>query len=297
MPTDDEEKDEEKIVLHGTPPGGTVGHAISKPKPSGGKLGTVEVEKLGPGGFIEGDLSPVLVAKIEAINAAASNLASAAGCESDWTVGFSHADWKDGVHVVQAEGPHGFNQRFHELRADLKGAHGDIDTLFKCVNNLRGDAAEAVDALKDELAGMLNRLAALEGALADRDARIAELEARSPMRRIGSFDQEITLTDEWQFHKGVALDERPDIVDLQWQVPNASHLARYRIPAWSTKQIKWDGAGDPITASRPLLQHYVFHEPDEPYDLWFVVGPQSLANQFADQTVTKVHVWGKAFAG
>jgi hypothetical protein len=60
-----------------------------------------------------------------------------------YTRSFSHADWIDNEDVVQAEGEKGFNQKFHELEAELDR----ISTVVGAIKNALANIQELADGV------------------------------------------------------------------------------------------------------------------------------------------------------
>jgi hypothetical protein len=78
-------------------------------------------------------------------------------CAPTFVRSFVHADWIDGVSVVQAgltSGEEGFNDRLHRIEDDLDALSADIKRLFGCLAELRASVAQALS----EAANGLNQI-------------------------------------------------------------------------------------------------------------------------------------------
>ncbi len=76
------------------------------------------------------------------------------GCAAKFQRSFQHTDWIDGESVVQAEktvGEDGFNERFHNIEADLDALKQDLDQAFACMAEMRGSIRKLLDELKAEV--------------------------------------------------------------------------------------------------------------------------------------------------
>jgi hypothetical protein len=84
-----------------------------------------------------------------------------ADCKSSWgSRVFKHADWVDGMSLVQAgETPNeeGFNNRFHDIENDLDRLGASVDQAFECVNELRATLA----AVLNEISAQFDLVAAV----------------------------------------------------------------------------------------------------------------------------------------
>jgi hypothetical protein len=81
-------------------------------------------------------------------------VAQEAACAPTFVRSFVHADWVDGVSVVQAgltPGEEGFNDRLHRIEDDLDALSADIRRLFGCLADLRASVAQALSDAANEL--------------------------------------------------------------------------------------------------------------------------------------------------
>lgn len=75
-------------------------------------------------------------------------------CTAKFGRTFTHADWRDGQDLVQAEetlGEKGFNIRFHQIEKDFDTVKLDLDQAFTCMKGMRESLFNLLSEIRTEI--------------------------------------------------------------------------------------------------------------------------------------------------
>ncbi len=152
-------------------------------------------------------------------------------CVSNFVRSFVHADWQDGVSIVQASqtpGELGFNQRFHLIEKDLDSLAANLGMVFTCLANMR----QALANLLDEIRVEINRIDTdLDNCCNKKTGPPFPVTQVAAGSFLGYTKLNETRMQLWQTNTGVMMV--PDIAVVQgeaWTNPRAGRagkLARY----------------------------------------------------------------------